>query len=214
MVLVSWSTYSRKWPGLINKKKRSQQARLAGAAAVDRGGAAREWRLVVYHPPPPRFCRWSLFFFFQGVLKVETMCEECAKGCPKMAPLFSKTWSGWRVGVRIRPLRSSHYRGGRPVGPIGLTPLRSRPYPEYSRANSYPRSPLFPGRARPGPGPQTLLLGAPFWVCYFRDFDGICQKLYAMYAKYPPTEELALPGRASSWTHRSHSSFTPLPRIQ
>ena len=28
-------------------------------------------------------------------------------------------------------------------------------YPEYSRANSYPWSPLPPRRARPGPGPHT-----------------------------------------------------------
>ena len=30
-----------------------------------------------------------------------------------------------------------------------------RPYPEYSRANSYPWSPPPPRRARPGPGPHT-----------------------------------------------------------
>ena len=29
------------------------------------------------------------------------------------------------------------------------------PYPEYSRANSYPWSPFPPRRARPGPGPRT-----------------------------------------------------------
>ena len=31
-----------------------------------------------------------------------------------------------------------------------------RPYPEYSRANSYPWSPFHPRRARPGPGPHKV----------------------------------------------------------
>jgi len=37
-----------------------------------------------------------------------------------------------------------------------------RPYPEYSRANSYPWSPPPPRRARPGPGPHShALLSIP-----------------------------------------------------
>ena len=42
-------------------------------------------------------------------------------------------------------------------------PATLRPYPEYSRANSYPSSPFPPRRARPGPDPHIeYMLGG--WV--------------------------------------------------
>ena len=40
--------------------------------------------------------------------------------------------------------------------PYQNLPKVLRPYPEYSRANSYPWSPFPPRRACPGPGPHSF----------------------------------------------------------
>ena len=53
------------------------------------------------------------------------------------------------VGGRHKHMRT---KADKAVG--GSLPVR--PYPEYSRDNSYSWSPFLPRRARPGPGPHSV----------------------------------------------------------
>ena len=66
----------------------------------------------------------------------------------------------WGLGVwhtRVWSVTHTRFHPRTTLGPCisrWVCGVCVRPYPEYSRANSYPWSPFPPRRARPGPGPH------------------------------------------------------------